>query len=336
MSTQDNARRPDRSQDSAQRKNSSSSAGNADDVGYGKPPKATRWRKGQSGNPRGRPKKAKPAPPSHLDQPSRTSFETEAYRPITLTEGGKAVTMPVRQALDRSMFNHAIKGNRILAKHLDRRLREEDAAAKEAAETYSFFVDYKRQCAATLARHEAQGTEPPPFYPHPADILVDPIKREVHFLGPMNAESAYLYEYKRLTRDLLLGQSALNQRRSGSAEPDLYLALAQEIHDILPPSYQGGNEIALITEYDGWRALGVREIRARLRDIRRELDALPPINVEAFMEEREEKLRRTKLLGNVLASVFELIGETAANDGPIDSADVDAIVDAALKSIRSG
>ena len=29
------------------------------DVGYGKPPKATRFRKGQTGNPKGRPKTSK-------------------------------------------------------------------------------------------------------------------------------------------------------------------------------------------------------------------------------------------------------------------------------------
>src|SRR4051812_4337181 len=50
------------------------------DVGYGRPPKATRFRKGQSGNPRGRPKGA---------QGLRSLLEAALAQQITVSEGGR-------------------------------------------------------------------------------------------------------------------------------------------------------------------------------------------------------------------------------------------------------
>ena len=53
------------------------SPGEGYDVGYGKPPKQTRFAKGQSGNPRGRPRKPKPEPLRLSDAPSDGFLEQE-------------------------------------------------------------------------------------------------------------------------------------------------------------------------------------------------------------------------------------------------------------------
>ena len=81
-------------------------AGAADHaVGYGKPPLHTRFRKGQSGNPGGRPK------PPRLRVQALTL--EEAYRAVVVREDGdgRAVPVPALQAVLRSQIALAMKGN---------------------------------------------------------------------------------------------------------------------------------------------------------------------------------------------------------------------------------
>jgi hypothetical protein len=41
-----------------------------------------------------------------------------------------------------------------------------------------------------LARHERDGLPPPEIYPHPDDVIIDEIKGEVSFDGPVSKEQA--------------------------------------------------------------------------------------------------------------------------------------------------
>ena len=54
-------------------------------VGYGRPPEETRFKPGQSGNPKGRPKGSKNL---------RTLFAEELRRSVTLKENGKTRRVP--------------------------------------------------------------------------------------------------------------------------------------------------------------------------------------------------------------------------------------------------
>jgi hypothetical protein len=75
-------------------------------VGYRKPPLHTRFRKGQSGNPAGRPRNS-----ARLSA-KRLTLE-EAYRAVVVKEddNGRAEPVPALQAVLRSQFTLAIKGN---------------------------------------------------------------------------------------------------------------------------------------------------------------------------------------------------------------------------------
>src|SRR3954453_20777953 len=74
-------------------------------VGYGKPPLHSQFRKGQSGNPRGRPKG------SCGKRRANALALKEAYRPVTVKEGNSTLTLPAIQAVMRSQVALAAKGN---------------------------------------------------------------------------------------------------------------------------------------------------------------------------------------------------------------------------------
>ncbi|MBR0829833.1 hypothetical protein JQ596_30325 [Bradyrhizobium manausense] len=84
------------------------------EVGYGKPPVATRFQKGKSGNPGGRRKKVRQLPdPGEL-------LEAIDNEEITVTDNGKRKRMKKAEIQFRQLFAKAIKGDmkaaRLIAK----------------------------------------------------------------------------------------------------------------------------------------------------------------------------------------------------------------------------
>jgi hypothetical protein len=73
-------------------------------VGYGKPPVHTQFRKGQSGNPTGRP------PASEVDR-AKALVMQEAYRKVAVREGDKVTEMPALKAVLRGLVARAVKGS---------------------------------------------------------------------------------------------------------------------------------------------------------------------------------------------------------------------------------
>ena len=82
------------------------------EVGYGKPPQATRFQPGKSGNPKGRPKGSRKAPPADAAvEKLKALVLQEAYRPIQIRDGETLVEMPTMQAVLRNVTLSAAKGN---------------------------------------------------------------------------------------------------------------------------------------------------------------------------------------------------------------------------------
>lgn len=71
-------------------------------VGYGKPPEATRFRPGQSGNPKGRPKGSRNF---------ATVIQEELAARITVTENGRRRKITKRQAIAKQLVNKAAAGD---------------------------------------------------------------------------------------------------------------------------------------------------------------------------------------------------------------------------------
>ena len=79
----------------------------SDKVGYGKPPKHTQFKKGQSGNPKGRPKGSKNL---------KTLIKEEFFKPVTVVEKGKSIKIPRIRAIVRKITVDALTGGHQEAK----------------------------------------------------------------------------------------------------------------------------------------------------------------------------------------------------------------------------
>ena len=71
-------------------------------VGYGKPPEATRFKPGKSGNPKGRPK-------GSLNL--ATDLSAELGEQITVREGGRQHRISKQRALVKSLMAKALQGD---------------------------------------------------------------------------------------------------------------------------------------------------------------------------------------------------------------------------------
>jgi hypothetical protein len=72
------------------------------EVGYGRPPKHTQFKKGQSGNPKGRKKGARGR---------KTDLRAELNERIEVTENGKSVKLTKQQLMVKQLAAKALKGD---------------------------------------------------------------------------------------------------------------------------------------------------------------------------------------------------------------------------------
>jgi hypothetical protein len=194
-------------------------------VGYGKPPKATRFRPGRSGNPKGRPRgsRTKRSGDAGTERLKAMVLE-EAYRQIQVRDGDKLVEMSTVQAAVRSLSLSAVKGNQ-----RSQRMLFDSVGAIESEQrqgrlaTYEGFVDYQVRARKENAAARARGLPEPHVTPHPDHIVIDPIHGSVKIRGPFTPEEKVDWDKVRELRVYLEKQLAdlEAQHQAGSGEEGL-------------------------------------------------------------------------------------------------------------------
>jgi Family of unknown function (DUF5681) len=159
------------------------------EVGYGKPPKASRFAPGQSGNRKGRPKGARNKALGAKENRLREIILAEAYRPIKVNEGKMRVTMPMIEAMVRSLAVNAVRGQLRSQQAFTKMLAEtEQARALQNTQSLEKAVDYKFYWGRELERRKSLGITGPEPVPHPDDVHIDVRTGEVTIVGPWTKE----------------------------------------------------------------------------------------------------------------------------------------------------
>ena len=158
------------------------------DVGYGKLPAATRFKSGKSGNPRGRPKGSanKVKKPALNEERMKSILLDEAYRTIKVNEGTGQISVPMAQAVIRSLAVNVVKGNQRAQRLFTELLFTTERENKRLHDEWlDVATTYKVEWDRELERRRRLGIVAPDPLPHPDHVVINYRTGEVEIKGPM-------------------------------------------------------------------------------------------------------------------------------------------------------
>lgn len=188
-------------------------------VGYGRPPVAHRFKPGQSGNPRGRPRGSQNKLPALSEERLKSIILEEAYRNIQITEGSRQVSITMAKAIVRSITVNAAKGQPRAQKLFTDLLTQTERANKafydEATQT---MIEYKIEWEEVLAARKRLYIEAPDPIPHPDDIHIDYSTGVVTLQGPMDKKEKE--KWQNLRKRSKATQAEIKELKAMLADPN--------------------------------------------------------------------------------------------------------------------
>lgn len=204
------------------------------DVGFCRPPNATRFKKGTSGNPAGRPKGAKNKVKTMQTRLNKL-IQQEAYREIEINDRGVPVQLPMIGAVVKALGIKAAKGH-IGAQRLFLEIANtaETMELHEKQDAFRTAVHYKQRAYAQIVQAKAAGEPVPVILPDPDDVVVDERTLSIFIHGPKDdgekrewdqlwGELARCYETVELNRERL--SSATDPAERGKIEFEVEVGL---------------------------------------------------------------------------------------------------------------
>jgi len=248
------------------------------EVGFGKPPVSTRFQKGVSGNPQGRPRGRKSKIPRLQEERLKTIILQEAYRDIPIQDRGRTRKIPLITANIRALALNGAKGNNRAANIFTSAVQKIEADNKKLVmDAFGSACDYKRMWNAELERRRRLRLTLPDPVPHPDDIILDVRDGTVHYRGPRSREEFDLYEmgetfievlqeqHAEMTTQLAAGPSETERDKLLRKIDDIKNSLKTLMRQFGPPEIRRASpairemEDLLGTDLTGWSRWGEEE-----------------------------------------------------------------------------
>jgi hypothetical protein len=222
------------------------------EVGYKRPPKHSRVRKGEVLNPTGRPKGAKNKPKEIAAHELRSMILNEARRQVRVNDATGPVTVTMFEAAIRSLSVNAAKGNvRATREFIAAARAAEREETAERSAVLAGMIEYTLKYEADVKRRKELGIKGPDPLIHPDDLVIEQATGKLHIRGPATAEETARWQQLRESaradlRELKARRADPNRRNTQKTSDQI--VMAEKTLKIIEDARDGSREAMVILE----------------------------------------------------------------------------------------